>query len=697
MVVTGNILPAGNVVYNLGSPSARWKELYLSGATIDLNGARITSTNSSIVIANPIGGSFEISGSETGKASAAFGNVVVNSGVTSTSVYTGALTVDGGVGVLGNVNASSVYSNNIKFSNGSPYISALGPSGVTAGNYGSATSIPTVVVDTYGRVTSITSNAVSTTISLAGTSGTGSVAGGGTLTFAGSYGVTASASGSTVTLSTPQDIGTLATPTFAGGTFTGDVNVNGVLTVANLQARGSMNIVAQDPMLYLQANVLYPWNYDTGIFSDSIGGPSNVYVHHGIVRSTTNNYWGFFSNVKSEPDSVVNWNDAGLIWDQVKAGSLVLANTTTSTSTTTGALIVDGGAGIAGSIYSGGLGSFANGVKTAQLTSTQTTASLYADGTQTAINLGSNGTTTTANGSVVVGGLQATAIGNVTPGAGTFTTLTVNSTSTHTGAASFTTATTGGLQATAIGNVTPGTGAFTTLTTSGVYTSSGNIVAQSGTASASTTTGALVVNGGAGFSGNVRVGGLIQVGTGTYTKASITSDIYLDNGATDTPGVIFCYGNNTNWGIDVSSNKLRFVSNLNESGGAERGWFDTSGSFYATGDVYSSYSDIRLKTIVGYIEDPIALLKQLEVFYYEPNEEALRLGATPGRKVGVSAQSALKVQPETVGASGLGKDYLTVQYERLVPLLVETCKKQQDQIEELQRQVEALQINAGKK
>jgi hypothetical protein len=120
------------------------------------------------------------------------------------------------------------------------------------------------------------------------------------------------------------------------------------------------------------------------------------------------------------------------------------------------------------------------------------------------------------------------------------------------------------------------------------------------------------------------------------------------------------------------------------------------GALFCASDVYSSYSDIRLKDIVGYIEDPVALLKQIEVFYYEPNEEAIKRGATPGRKVGVSAQSVLKSQPEAVGQSGIGGDYLTVQYERLVPLLIETCKKQQDQIEELQRQVEALQINAGK-
>jgi hypothetical protein len=72
--------------------------------------------------------------------------------------------------------------------------------GVTAGNYGSATSIPTIVVDAKGRVTSITSNAVSTTISLGAGSGSGSVSGGGTLTVSGGTGITTSVTGSTYTI-----------------------------------------------------------------------------------------------------------------------------------------------------------------------------------------------------------------------------------------------------------------------------------------------------------------------------------------------------------------------------------------------------------------------------------------------------------------------------------------------------------------
>lgn len=146
-----------------------------------------------------------------------------------------------------NVSIGAVLSDNYKYANGAPFISttiantneivanisggadvgmSLTATGVSAGNYGSATSIPTIVVDSKGRVTSITSNAVSTTISLTGTSGTGSIAGGGTLTFASTNGVTASVSSSTITIGTPQDVRTTASPTFTGLQTTTSVSTN---------------------------------------------------------------------------------------------------------------------------------------------------------------------------------------------------------------------------------------------------------------------------------------------------------------------------------------------------------------------------------------------------------------------------------------------------------------------------------------
>ena len=44
LTVPGNIVPSSNLVHNLGSPTNRWKDLFLSGNTIDLGGTTISSS-----------------------------------------------------------------------------------------------------------------------------------------------------------------------------------------------------------------------------------------------------------------------------------------------------------------------------------------------------------------------------------------------------------------------------------------------------------------------------------------------------------------------------------------------------------------------------------------------------------------------------------------------------------------------------
>jgi hypothetical protein len=103
-VTTGSLLPGANVTYDLGGPTQRWKDLWLSGTTIYLGGAVISTENTAnVIITNPAGGSFSITGNTPGQASGTFGNLIANSGVASTSTNTGALQVIGGAGITGNL------------------------------------------------------------------------------------------------------------------------------------------------------------------------------------------------------------------------------------------------------------------------------------------------------------------------------------------------------------------------------------------------------------------------------------------------------------------------------------------------------------------------------------------------------------------------------------------------------------------
>jgi hypothetical protein len=112
----------------------------------------------------------------------------------------------------------------------------------------------------------------------------------------------------------------------------------------------------------------------------------------------------------------------------------------------------------------------------------------------------------------------------------------------------------------------------------------------------------------------------------------------------------------------------------------------TTGEIVATNNITAYYSDERLKTKLGNIDNALDKLMSLSGFYYEANETAQALGYQIKKEVGVSAQEVEKVMPEVVAPAPIDNQYLTVRYERLVPLLIEAIK-------ELKSEVDALKGN----
>lgn len=108
------------------------------------------------------------------------------------------------------------------------------------------------------------------------------------------------------------------------------------------------------------------------------------------------------------------------------------------------------------------------------------------------------------------------------------------------------------------------------------------------------------------------------------------------------------------------------------------------GNIIASGDITSAYSDERLKIVTGPIINALDKVNSLEGFYYRPNQVALELHINDELKVGVSAQQVQKVLPEIVKPSAIDPKYLTVQYEKLVPLLIEAIKQLTARIEKLE-------------
>ena len=118
----------------------------------------------------------------------------------------------------------------------------------------------------------------------------------------------------------------------------------------------------------------------------------------------------------------------------------------------------------------------------------------------------------------------------------------------------------------------------------------------------------------------------------------------------------------------------------------------------ATGDIIAGYSDMRLKEIKGLIDNALQRVEKLVGVGYEFSDQAKELGVTiDGPQVGLIAQDVEEALPEATsiapfdmdinGASKSGERYLTIQYEKIVPLLVQALKEQKEQIEYIRSRI----------
>jgi hypothetical protein len=137
-------------------------------------------------------------------------------------------------------------------------------------------------------------------------------------------------------------------------------------------------------------------------------------------------------------------------------------------------------------------------------------------------------------------------------------------------------------------------------------------------------------------------------------------------------------GTSPSYALDVSGSAR--ISNSLGVGTTPSG---TAGEIRATDNITAYYSDERLKTKLGPIENPIEKVKSLSGFYFEANETAVALGYQKKREVGVSAQEVQAILPEIIAPAPISDEYMTVRYEKLIPLLIEAIKDQQKQIDEL--------------
>jgi len=114
--------------------------------------------------------------------------------------------------------------------------------------------------------------------------------------------------------------------------------------------------------------------------------------------------------------------------------------------------------------------------------------------------------------------------------------------------------------------------------------------------------------------------------------------------------------------------------------------WDANGNLSASGDITAySGSDERLKDNITPIPDSLDKVLSISGNTFDWNEKSEK----EGNDVGVVAQEILEVLPEAVITRDNG--YLAVRYEKIIPLLIEAIKDQQNIILDLKNRIENLE------
>ena len=127
---------------------------------------------------------------------------------------------------------------------------------------------------------------------------------------------------------------------------------------------------------------------------------------------------------------------------------------------------------------------------------------------------------------------------------------------------------------------------------------------------------------------------------------------------------------------------------------------------YVWQDLVQYYSDERLKNKTGFLDGALDAIKNWTPFKYVDNDIAAGAEYTNRRpQIGLSAQEVQQYYPELVELapfdmetdlsdpsnirkySKSGQNYLTLNYPRLIPVLIQAIKEQQAKIEELESRI----------
>ena len=290
----------------------------------------------------------------------------------------------------GDVNANSVYFDGTGNANVALVLSTM--ANVTAGQYGSTTAIPVITVAANGRVSNVSTVVIDTQFTVAGNTGSGSQAGGGTLTIqGGNTGIVTTVTGSggseTVTISTDNTVVRSNTTAVGAQIIATDLQIAGNLIVSGTATYVNTSIVqTNDSLIQLASNNtvgdvidigfvgLYNngANVMTGLIRDA--GDKNYYLFKDVSASSlsanniSNNLFTVANTATLYANLNANTATIGILTaNTANIGSIILTSAlpigsggTNNTTFTTGSLTFFDGTKLASFANTGTAGTYAN-------------------------------------------------------------------------------------------------------------------------------------------------------------------------------------------------------------------------------------------------------------------------------------------------------------------------------------------------
>ena len=289
---TANVITAA--ILGNASTASTWA----SGRTLSLSG--------DITYTSP---SFDGSGNVTAAATLAtvnanvgtWNNVTVNAkGLVTGGSNTAYLTANQTITHTGDVTGSGTTS----------FALTLATVNATPGVYGSATAIPIVTVNAKGLVTSVTTAAISSTLSIAGGTGTDAVSiGTDTLTFAGGTGVATTVTNNQISFAIGQAVATTSNVTFNDVTVSGTLNSNDITAASvniagdavitgNLTVNGTTTTINSATLSVADLNIIVAKDAATAVAANGAGltvnGPT---VPATLLYSSADDRWNLNKNL----------------------------------------------------------------------------------------------------------------------------------------------------------------------------------------------------------------------------------------------------------------------------------------------------------------------------------------------------------------------------------------------------------------